>query len=91
MTALLESGWWWGALILMFSSVLAVIYMGRILEIVFFRAPLNPNKPHDEAPALILIPLWVLALASLAIGIRGSFVAELANDAAAAVFMGGVR
>ncbi|MEM1389647.1 MAG: monovalent cation/H+ antiporter subunit D family protein [Pseudomonadota bacterium] len=88
-TALLESGWWWAALILMFSSVLAVVYMGRLLEIVFFRAPLNPNKPHDEAPALILMPLWVLALASVAIGIQGSFVAGLANDAAAALFAGG--
>lgn len=88
-TALLESGWWWGALLVMFSSVLAVIYMGRILEVVFFRAPFNPNKRHDEAPILILIPLWTLALASLWIGIQGSFVAGLANDAANALFIGG--
>ncbi|MEM9053715.1 MAG: monovalent cation/H+ antiporter subunit D family protein [Pseudomonadota bacterium] len=87
-SALLEHGWWWGAAVVMFSSVLAVIYMGRILELVFFRAPLNPNKKHDEAPMLILVPLWIMALGSLWIGIQGSFVADLANDAASALFIG---
>jgi len=90
-SALLEHGWWWGAAVVMFSSVLAVVYMGRILELVFFRAPLNPNKKHSEAPMLILIPLWIMALASLWIGIQGSFVAGLASDAASALFIGDVR
>ncbi|MEM8616869.1 MAG: proton-conducting transporter membrane subunit, partial [Pseudomonadota bacterium] len=88
-TALLESDWWWGAAIVMFSSVLAVIYMGRILEAVFFRAPLNPNKKRREAPILILIPLWILALANLWVGVQGDFVAGLASDAADALFLGG--
>ncbi len=89
--ALLASGWWWAALIVVFTSVLAVIYMGRILEAVFFRAPLNPNKPRREAPVLILVPLWILALANLWIGVNGGFVTGLAGDAAAALFAGGVR
>ena len=40
---------------------------------------------------LILIPLWIMALASLWIGIQGSFVAGLASDAASALFIGDVR
>ncbi|WP_169711739.1 monovalent cation/H+ antiporter subunit D family protein [Henriciella litoralis] len=90
-SALLESGWWWAALIVVFSSVLAVIYMGRILEAVFFRAPANPQKAHKEAPLLLLIPLWVLVIANIWIGVQGSFVAGLANDAAASLFIGGAR
>ncbi|MEM6534838.1 MAG: monovalent cation/H+ antiporter subunit D family protein [Pseudomonadota bacterium] len=89
--ALFESGWWWAAMIVVFTSVLAVMYMGRILEGVFFRAPLNPNKPRREAPALVLVPLWILALANLWVGVNAGFVVGLANDAAAALFVGGAR
>lgn len=88
-TALFDHGWWWAVAVVMFSSLLAVVYMGRILEAVFFRAPANPNKRHKEAPLLILIPLWILALANLWIGIQGGFVAGLAEDAAASLFIGG--
>ncbi|MEQ8556813.1 MAG: monovalent cation/H+ antiporter subunit D family protein [Henriciella sp.] len=90
-SALLDSGWWWAAMIVVFSSVLAVIYMGRILEAVFFRPPNNPQKRHKEAPLLLLLPLWVLALANIWVGISGSFVSGLADDAAAALFIGGVK
>ena len=38
---------------------------------------------------LILIPLWVLALANIWVGVQGGFVAGLADDAAAALFIGG--
>ncbi|MEM5517963.1 monovalent cation/H+ antiporter subunit D family protein [Henriciella sp. AS95] len=90
-SALLESGWWWAALVVVFSSVLAVIYMGRILQAVFFKPPNNPQKRHREAPLLLLVPLWVLALANIWIGINGNFVAGLADDAAQALFIGGAR
>jgi len=82
-SALLDKGWWWGAMLVVFSSVLAVIYMGRILEAVFFKAPANPRKTRREAPALILVPLWVLALASLYIGVNAELPFSMASDAAA--------
>ena len=88
-SALLESGWWWAAMIVVFSSVLAVVYMGRILEAVFFRAPNNPHKEHKEAPLLILVPLWILAIANIWVGVSGGFVYGLADDAASALFIGG--
>ena len=90
-SALLSSGWWWAALIVVFSSVLAVIYMGRILEAVFFRPPNNPQKRHKEAPMLLLVPLWILALANIWVGINGNFVSGLADNAAAALFVGGAQ
>lgn len=89
-SALLDSGWWWAALIVVFSSVLAVIYMGRILEAVFFRPSNNPHKQHKEAPLLILVPLWILAIANIWVGVNGSYVFGLARDAASALFIGGV-
>ena len=92
LTAVFENGWWWAAALIVFSSVLAVIYMGRILETVFFHAPVNPRKQRKEAPLLLLVPLWVLALSNIWIGIDAAPVFGLAEDAAAAVFsQGGVR
>lgn len=85
-SALLESGWWQAALIVVFTSVLAVIYMGRILEAVFFRPPVDPNRERAEAPLLILAPLWLLAIANIWVGVQGGDLAELVRGAAAAVF-----
>ncbi|MEM1146214.1 MAG: monovalent cation/H+ antiporter subunit D family protein [Pseudomonadota bacterium] len=87
--ALFENGWWWAVAAVMFSSLLAVVYMGRMLEAIFFRAPANPNKRHKEAPMLILVPLWILAIANIWVGVQGGFVAGLADDAAASLFIGG--
>ena len=84
-----DQGWWWAALLIVFSSVLAVIYMGRILETVFFRTPDNPRKIRKEAPIILLVPLWVLALANLWIGVDAAFPYDLSRSAAEAVLLGG--
>ena len=89
--ALFDGGWGWAVAFVMASSLLAVVYMGRILEAAFFRAPINPNKRRKEAPMLILVPLWILALANIWIGVQGGFVAGLAHDAAASLFIGASR
>ncbi len=92
LSAAFQNGWWWAAALIVFSSVLAVIYMGRILEAVFFQAPANPRKQRKEAPLLLLVPLWLLAIANIWIGIDAAPVYGLAEDAAGAVFSdGGVR
>ena len=84
--ALFENGWWWAVAVIVFSSFLAVIYIGRMLEAIFFRAPVNPRKTRKEAPMIMLIPLWVLALANLYFGITTELPLGLARDAAAAAF-----
>lgn len=86
--AVFDKGWWWAAALIVFSSVLAVVYMGRILEAVFFKAPANPHKIRREAPLLILVPLWVLALANLYIGVQSGDIIELTQSAAKAALGG---
>ena len=88
--ALLESGWGFGAVVVVLSSILAVVYMGRVLQAVFFEAPANPRKVRREAPLLLLLPLWVLTLLNLYIGIQADWVIDLTNAAAAAALLGGV-
>lgn len=92
LSATLDHGWWWAAFLIVFASVLAVIYMGRILEAVFFKAPDNPRKVRKEAPLLLLVPLWALALANLWIGVDANVPVGLTNAAADLLIpMGGVR
>ena len=88
--ALLESGWGFGAVVVVLSSILAVVYMGRVLQAVFFEAPANPRKVRREAPLLLLLPLWVLTLLNLYIGIQADWVIDLTNAAAEAALLGGV-
>lgn len=89
--ALLESGWTAGALVVVVSSILAVIYMGRVLQAVFFEAPANPRKVRREAPVLLLVPLWILALLNLWFGIQANWVIDLTHAAAqSAFFLGAV-
>ncbi|MEQ9506309.1 MAG: monovalent cation/H+ antiporter subunit D family protein [Hyphomonas sp.] len=83
-TALFEHGWWWAVLLVVFSSILAVFYVGRILQAVFFLPPVNPRKNRKEAPLLLLIPLWILALANIYFGIDATFPVGLARDGAVA-------
>ncbi|MDP1556030.1 MAG: monovalent cation/H+ antiporter subunit D family protein, partial [Hyphomonas sp.] len=82
--ALFDHGWWWAVLLVVFSSLLAVFYIGRVLQAVFFQPPVNPRKHRKEAPLLLLVPLWILALANIYLGIDASFPAGLARDGAIA-------
>lgn len=82
--ALFEHGWWWAVLLVVFSSFLAVLYVGRILQSIFFMPPANPRKTRKEAPLLLLVPLWILALANIYFGIDAHFPAGLARDGAIA-------
>lgn len=91
LSAAQAEGYWWAALLIVFSSVLAVVYVGRVLESVFFKPPQNPRKIHKEAPLVMLVPLWILALANIYFGINAEAPLSLASDAAMAVFSGGIR
>ena len=48
--------------------------------------PVNPRKTRKEAPVLLLVPLWILALANIYFGIAADVPFNLARDAAAAAF-----
>jgi len=91
LSALLESGWDFAAFVVVASSILAVLYMGRVLQAVFFEAPTNPRKVRREAPLLLLVPLWVLALLNLWVGVQADWVIDLTNAAAQSSYgLGGV-
>jgi multicomponent Na+:H+ antiporter subunit D len=86
--AMLQGGAIWAVAVIAASSVLTLIYGARMLEALFLRSAPAAGERAKEAPAGVLVPLWILALASLWFGIDGAFPENLA-DASAAVLTGG--
>lgn len=90
--AVLQVGWLWAALIIVASSLLAVVYMGRVLEPALLR-PAPTEGPFSaevkEAPASMLIPLWVLTIANIVFGVWAVETGGVAERAAMALIGGG--
>jgi len=86
--AAIENGWWWLAFLIMGSSFLAVIYIGRVIEMAWFREPTGAAAEATEPPLSMLITTWVLAGACIAFGIDSEMTAGVASQAAEALFAG---
>ena len=79
--AALEQGWWHVAVLILVSSLLAVIYIWRIVEVAYFQGP-PEGAGRDEAPLSMLIPIWVLTGASIVFGLWTEFSIGMAQRAA---------
>ena len=81
--ALLEKGWWPIAIFVLLTSLLAVVYVWRLVEIAYFTAPSHDQTRIKEAPLSMLLPIWVLVAANLYFGIDTQLtitVSQLATD-----------
>ncbi len=85
----LERGWWPVVVIVLVSSLLAVVYIWRVVETAYFREPPPGAEPLREAPLLMLVPTWILVVANYFFGIDTRFTVGVAHKAAA-VLMGGL-
>jgi multicomponent Na+:H+ antiporter subunit D len=80
--AALERGWWWLAVLIVASSVLALVYMGRIVEVAYFRPAKLQAPTYGEMPVSMLIPAWTLAGACIYFGLDTSLTVDVAAQAA---------
>lgn len=81
--ASVEAGWWWLGFLIVASSLLALLYVGRVIEVAFFRPPKGAVERADEAPLVMIVGAWALAAAIIYLGIDTDLTAGLAADAAA--------
>jgi len=58
--AIMEKGWYWLAALAFFSSAVAFLYMFRLLHTVFLGQRKLEHAQLREAPAILLIPQFVL-------------------------------
>jgi multicomponent Na+:H+ antiporter subunit D len=87
-TAALEQNHWVLAALVLAGSLLAVIYIGRILEAAYFQKLPESRDPNSikEVPWLMLAPMWALVLANIYFGIDTSLTTEAANSASEWLF-----
>lgn len=87
LVAVLERGWWPAAALIVVASLMAVVYVGRVIEAAYFRTPRGGTvtEKAQEAPVSMLVPLWLLALANLYLGVETDLTVGVARIAAASL------
>ncbi|MCG8509543.1 MAG: monovalent cation/H+ antiporter subunit D family protein, partial [Rhodospirillales bacterium] len=80
--AALEKGWWAIAALIVASSLLAVIYVWRVVEAAYFRPRPEGAPEVNEAPVALLVPTWIMTLASVYFGIDATRTVGVARSAA---------
>jgi len=78
--AAIEQGWWPIALAVVASSLLAIIYVWRMIEVLYMKQPADPTP--REAPLSMLIPMWIMALSTIWFGLDTDLTMTAARAAA---------
>ncbi len=81
-TGALENGSWLIVALIVGSSGISVVYIGRILEAVWFTAPTAQASAAKDPPLSMSVPLLILAIATIYFGFDTRFTAGLSNMAA---------
>ena len=84
--AVIEKGWWPVAVLILLASLLAVVYVWRLVEAAYFKPPLAGRETIKEAPLSFLIPIWILVAANLYFGIDTRFSVQVAQAASLSLF-----
>lgn len=86
--AAFENGWWWMSFLIVGSSLLAVIYVWKIVELLYMQKPAEGVVVH-EATWSMLAPMWLLALACIWFGLNTDLTMGAAQVAAESLLGGG--
>ena len=80
--AALEEGWWYLAVLILLSSLLAIVYVWRVVEAAYFKPRPEGAPAVREAPWTMLGPVWMLAIANIYFGINTGQTVGVARGAA---------
>lgn len=72
------------------SSLIAVVYIGRVIEVAYFREPSVACSDAKDPPLSMLLPLLLLAAATIYLGFDTRLTAGIASDVAEAL-LGGLK
>lgn len=75
-------------ILVLVSSLLAVVYVWRVIEVAYFRPRPVDVPAVREAPLALLVPTWTLAAANIYFGVETSLSAGLARQAAEQLLLG---
>ena len=82
--AALDRGWWPLAAFIVLTSLIALAYVWRVIEVAYFRTAQEGSAQAKalEAPLMMLVPLWALVAASVYFGLDTSLTVGVAGRAA---------
>jgi multicomponent Na+:H+ antiporter subunit D len=83
--ASLALGWWYVAAGILLSSLLAIVYVWRVVEVAYLKSPPEGTTRRGEAPLSMMVPMIVLAAATVWFGIDGDTTLRIAGEAANAL------
>jgi multicomponent Na+:H+ antiporter subunit D len=86
--ATLERGWWPLTVAILVASLLAVVYIWRVVEAAYFKERPADAKPVKEAPLGMLIPTWLLVIANVYFGVQTDLTVGIAQAAATGLLGG---
>lgn len=78
----------WLAVLILASSLLAIIYVWRAVECLYLRPAPKGRGEVAEAPLVLLLPTWLLALANVWFGLDARLPIEVARSAASGLLGG---
>lgn len=83
-----EHGWWWLVFLIVASSLISVVYIGRLVEVIWFRPVSELARNASEPPLGMLLPTLVLVFFTLYFGLDARLTAGVAGRAAELLMMG---
>ena len=84
--AALEQQAWISVAVILSGSLLAVVYVGKLIEALYFKPVSDAGKAVSEAPILLLLPTWALVLANVYFGLDTDLTVGVAEKAAAVLW-----
>jgi multicomponent Na+:H+ antiporter subunit D len=81
-SGVLDKGWLPVAALLILSSLMAVVYIGKIIDVAYFKPAPPQHADVKEAPWSMLIPCWVFAILTIYFGLDTRITAGLAGRVA---------
>lgn len=82
-TAALEQQAWLSVGVILLGSLLAVVYVGKLIEALYFKPATDANHAVREAPLMLLVPTYCLVFANLYFGLNTDLTVGVATEAAA--------
>ncbi len=85
-----DRGWWPLVFLILVTSLIAVVYVGRVVEVAWFREPSGFAAGAKDPPLSMLLPMLALAAATIYFGIDTEASAAIARRVAEGL-IGGLK
>lgn len=83
-----EQDMWWLIVVIVIASLLAVFYVGRIVEVAYFREPCEATDNPRSVPVEMQVVTWVMIAMIIYFGLETQITAGVATRAAESLLEG---